>query len=144
MRSMRKCLVFSMLAMVGVLLILSPAAAQPKGGALMPEDVFTPLSKGYDLLKEGKYDAAKFEFETALQRDRYNPFALNNLAAISVHQGKLKDAMAFLTDASTHADQYLDKVQQTCFVNGLCNAVKPARGTWGTAGATGPRALLLP
>lgn len=140
----RRGLVFSMLAMLGVLLLLSPVAAQPKGGALMPQDVFTPLTKGYDLLKEGKYDAAKYEFETALKRDRYNPFALNNLAAVSSHMGKLKDAMAYLTDAGTYADQYLDKVDQTCFVDGLCNAVRPTRGTWGMQAPAGTKSTIGP
>ena len=61
------------------LLITSSAMAQPR---IMPEDVFTPLTKGYDLMRAGKYEAAESEFKTALSRDRYNPFALNNLTAI--------------------------------------------------------------
>ena len=95
----------------------------------MPEDVFTPLTKGFDLMRDGKYEAAEMEFKTALSRDRYNPFALNNLAAIKAQQGKLKDAMAYLTDAGTYAKDYLQKYQQVCFTEGLCTGVKPVKET---------------
>jgi len=106
------------------LLITSSAMAQPR---IMPEDVYTPLAKGYDLMRDGKYDAAEAEFKSALSKDRYNPFALNNLAAIKAQQGKLKDAMAYLTDAGTHAAEYKDKYQEVCFTEGLCTGVKPVR-----------------
>lgn len=106
------------------LVITSLALAQPR---MMPEDVFTPLTKGYDLMRDGKYEAAEAEFKTALSKDRYNPFALNNLAAIKAQQGKLKDAMAYLTDAQTHAKDYLDKYQEVCFTGGLCTGVKPVK-----------------
>jgi tetratricopeptide (TPR) repeat protein len=102
----------------------APAMAQPRP---MAEDVFTPLIKGFDFMQAGKYDAAKMEFETALQKDRFNPFALNNLAALVEKQGKMKDAMAYLVDAQKYAPKYLDKVEQTCFVGGLCAGVKPRR-----------------
>ena len=39
----------------------------------------------------------------------------------------MKDALAYLTDAKEHAAEYLEQVDQTCFVGGLCNAVKPVR-----------------
>ena len=93
----------------------------------MSQDVFTPLTKGYDLMRDGKYVAAEAEFKTALSRDRYNPFALNNLAAIKVQEGKLKEALAYLTDASAHAKDYLDKYQEVCFTGGLCTGVKPVK-----------------
>jgi Tfp pilus assembly protein PilF len=144
MGSMRKCLLLSLVAMLGVFLLLSPAAAQPKGGALMPEDVYTPLTKGYDFLNQGNYEAARDAFETAVKRDPANPFALNNLAAIQVHQGKYNDAMANLKAATIQADAYLDKVQQTCFVDGLCNAVKPTRGTWGQQAPPGTKSSIAP
>jgi tetratricopeptide (TPR) repeat protein len=127
MRHTRTCMIFLMVAAL-FLFVASPVLAQPKGGALMTNDVFTPIAKGYDLVRDGKYDAAKFEFETALKKDRYNPFALNNLAVLSERAGKLNDALAFLTDATTHADAYKDKVSQTCFVGGGCLAVKPVKG----------------
>jgi tetratricopeptide (TPR) repeat protein len=106
------------------LVITSSAFAQPR---IMPQDVYTPLAKGYDLMRAGNYAAAEAEFKTALSRDRYNPFALNNLAAIKTQEGKLKEAMAYLTDAGTHAKDYLDKYQEVCFTGGLCTGVKPIK-----------------
>jgi Flp pilus assembly protein TadD len=105
------------------------ALAQPTAGSLMPEDVYTPLAKGYDLLRQGNYPAARFEFQDAVKLDPDNSFALNNLAVLDERDGKLKDAMSFLQQATLHAAQYKDKVQQTCFVGGLCTAVKPLRQT---------------
>lgn len=112
------------LSALAVFLLISPALAQPR---MMPEDVFTPLTKGYDLMRDGKYEAAEAEFKTALSRDRFNPFALNNLAAIKAQEGKLKEAMAYLTDAGTHAADYKDKYQEVCFTEGLCTGVKPVK-----------------
>jgi tetratricopeptide (TPR) repeat protein len=108
-----------------------PTVGEPKQRsgprALMAEDVFTPIAKGYDLLRDGKYEAAEYQFADALKRDRYNPFALNNLAVLQERNGKMKDALAYLTDAKAHAPEYFEQVEQTCFVGGLCNAVKPVR-----------------
>jgi tetratricopeptide (TPR) repeat protein len=115
-------LVLSVLA--AFLVITTSAFAQPR---IMPEDVYTPLAKGYDLMRDGKYAAAEAEFKSALAKDRYNPFALNNLAAIKTQEGKLKEAMAYLTDAGTHAKDYLDKYQEVCFTGGLCTGVKPVK-----------------
>ena len=111
-------------ALAVFLVISSSALAQPRP---MAQDVFTPLTKGYDLMRAGKYEAAEAEFKTALSKDRYNPFALNNLAAIKTQEGKLKEAMAYLTDAQTHAKDYLDKYQEVCFTEGLCTGVKPLK-----------------
>lgn len=105
--------------------------------ALMAEDVITPIAKGYDLLRDGKYEAAEYQFKDALSRDRYNPFALNNLAVLQERNGNLKDALAYLTDAREHAAEYLEQVETTCFVGGLCNAVKPVRKL-GTTSAIAP------
>ena len=99
----------------------------PTGPRVMPEDVFTPLTKGYDLFRDGKYEAAEFQFKEALKADRYNSFALNNLAALMERQGKLKEAMAYLTDAQVHVADYKDKLEQTCFPGGLCAAAKPVK-----------------
>jgi tetratricopeptide (TPR) repeat protein len=126
MRHTRTCVILLVVAAL-FLFVASPVLAQPKGGALMAEDVFTPIAKGYDLVRDGKYDAAKYEFETAVKRDRHNPFALNNLAVLEERSGKLNDALANLKDATTHAAEYKDKVVQTCFVGGGCLAVKPVR-----------------
>jgi len=116
--------VLALSALAVFLLITSSAMAQPRP---MAQDVFTPLTKGYDLMRAGKYEAAEAEFKTALSKDRYNPFALNNLAAIKTQEGKLKEAMAYLTDAQTHAKDYLDKFQEVCFTGGLCTGVKPVK-----------------
>jgi Flp pilus assembly protein TadD len=127
--------VISILVLAGFsLLATAPAAAQPRP---MDEDVFTPLSRGYEFLRDGNYEAAEAQFRTALERDRFNPFALNNLAVLEERKGNLKDAMAFLTDAGTYADRYLDVVEETCFVEGLCVAVKPAR-------VVGPTSAIAP
>jgi tetratricopeptide (TPR) repeat protein len=124
MQRMNKWTVVAVISVMSLLLLTSLAMAQPRP---MPEDVFTPLTKGYDLMRAGKYEAAEFEFKTALQRDRYNPFALNNLAAVAAQQGKYKDALAYLTDAQTYAKDYLDKYQEVCFTDGLCTGVKPVK-----------------
>lgn len=123
-RTVKWSTVLALSVLAVFLLITSAAMAQPR---MMSKDVFTPLTKGYDLMRAGKYEAAEFEFKTALSKDRYNPFALNNLAAIKAQQGKYKDALAFLTDAQAHAKDYLDKYQEVCFTGGLCTGVKPIK-----------------
>jgi hypothetical protein len=128
MRHTRKCiLITTILALSLALAIPVLAQVPPKGGALMPMDVFTPITKGYDLIRDGKYDAARYEFAKAAKRDKFNPFALNNMAVLDERSGKLNDAMAHLKDATLHAEQYKDKVAQTCFVGGGCMAVEPTR-----------------
>ncbi len=97
----------------------------PRG--LMGDDVYTPIAKGYDLVREGNYAAARYQFAEAVKRDSFNPFALNNLAVLDEKDGKLNDALAHLKDATTHSDDYKDKVAQTCFVGGGCMAVKPTK-----------------
>jgi hypothetical protein len=104
--------------------------------ALMGEDVYTPISKGYDLIRDGKYEAARDQFATAVQRDPSNPFALNNLAVLDERDGKLNDALAHLKGATAHSDDYKDKVAQTCFVGGGCMAVKPVRAMGETSSIT--------
>lgn len=122
---MNKRVAVAVMAVIAVgLLIPGLVMAQPRP---MAEDVYTPIAEGYAFMQAGKYEAAEDQFKTALKRDRYNPFALNNLAALEEKNGKLKDAMAYLVDAQTHATKYLDKVQQTCFVGGLCAGVKPKK-----------------
>ncbi len=93
----------------------------------MEMDAFTPIAAGYDFIREGKYEAARDQFATAVKADKFNPFALNNLAVLDEREGKLNDALAHLKDATTYSDQYLDKVTQTCFAGGGCLAVKPLR-----------------
>jgi tetratricopeptide (TPR) repeat protein len=127
MRHTRTCVILLMVAAL-FLLVSSPVLAQPKSGGIMEADVLTPIAKGYDLIRDGKYEAAKFEFESAVKKDRYNPFALNNLAVLDERDGKLNDALAHLKDATTHAAEYKNKVSQTCFVGGGCLAVRPLAG----------------
>ena len=121
-----KTLIFSVIAAL-FLLLSSPALAQPKGGGMMSEDSFTPIAQGYDFIREGKYAAAKNEFAKAVKADRFNPFALNNLAVLEEREGKLHEALANLKIAATYDDQYKDKVVQTCFTGGGSLVVKPLR-----------------
>ena len=58
--------------------------------------------------------------------DRFNPYALNNLAVLAEKQGKLKEAMAYLLDAETYAAEYLHKTEEICEGGGLCLAVCPS------------------
>jgi len=117
---------------------LTSAEPQHRSGprGLMGEDVYTPISNGYDLIRDGKYDAAREQFATAVKRDQFNPFALNNLAVLDERDGKLNDALAHLKDATTHSDDYKDKVAQTCFAGGGCMAVKPVRAMGETSSIT--------
>jgi hypothetical protein len=123
---MRKYVILIVIAAL-CLFMAMPVLAQPKGGALMAKDVYTPIAQGYDFVREGKYEAAKNEFAKAVKADRFNPFALNNMAVLEEREGKLNDALANLKDGTTHADAYFDKVTQTCFAGGGCLAVKPLR-----------------
>jgi len=123
---MRKYVILAVVAALCLFMAL-PVMAQPKGGALMSMDAFTPIAAGYDFVREGKYEAAKNEFQKAVKADRHNPFALNNMAVLEEREGKLNDALATLKDATTEANAYLDKVTQTCFAGGGCLAVKPLR-----------------
>jgi len=113
-------------ALLGIHLLF-PAAFAPAQPRPMAEDVFTPIAQGYDLMREGNYEAAQYQFETALKRDRYNPFALNNLAVLKEQQGKVQEALAYLVDAQANARDYHDQVEQTCFARGLCAGVKPVK-----------------
>jgi tetratricopeptide (TPR) repeat protein len=113
-------LAFALAVILGILL-LTPAK-------MMEENVFTPLAKGYDFLAQGNYAAAQNEFRKAVEWDSSNPFALNNLAVLLEREGKLDDALANLKRAMAYADAYKDQTERTCFVGGLCMAVKPKRG----------------
>ncbi len=119
---MKKCV--ALLSLLSLVFLASVALAQPRP---MVDDIYNPLTKGYDFMRAGNYEAAEFEFQAVLKKDRYNPFALNNLAAIAVQKGKMKEGMAFLVDAQTNAKDYLDKFQEVCFTEGLCTGVKPIK-----------------
>jgi tetratricopeptide (TPR) repeat protein len=111
------------------LLLAAPAAAQLTtwGKGPFTVSIYGPLNDGFDLIAAGKYDLAAEKFKEVLKVDLNNPFALNNLAAIEETKGNYREAMAFLQQATTRANDYLQKVAQTCFVAGLCNAVKPTK-----------------
>lgn len=126
MRNTRKYVILTVVAAL-CLCMAVPVMAQPKGGAMMPMDVYTPLATGYDFVREGKYEAAKNEFDKAMKADPNNSFAFNNNAVLLEREGKLNDALALLNRASKHAEAYLDKASQTCFAGGGCLAVKPLR-----------------
>jgi hypothetical protein len=126
MRNTRKYVILAVVAALCLFLAM-PVMAQPKGGALMRMDVYTPIAAGYDFVREGKYEAAKDQFTKAVKADRHNTFALNNMAVLEERDGKLNDSLATLKDATTEADTYYDKVTQTCFAGGGCLAVKPLR-----------------
>jgi Flp pilus assembly protein TadD len=102
----------------------APAWAQPR---LLSEDAYTPLSLSYQYMKSGKTDAARVQLEQVIRADRYNPYALNNLAVISEQQGRLKEALAYLLDAETSAADYTEEPEELCQVGGLCTALKPKR-----------------
>lgn len=111
------------------LLLAGPAAAQLTtwGKGPFPVSIMQPLNDGFDLIAAGKYDLAAIKFKEVLKEDMNNPFALNNLAAIEQQKGNTRGAMALLQQATLKAGDYLQKVAQTCFVAGLCNAVKPTQ-----------------
>ena len=112
------------------LLLAVPVVAQlttPWGSGPFPVSIWVPLNDGFDLIQAGKYDLAEVKFKEVLKEDMNNPFALNNLAAIQEQKGHYREAMAYLQQATTNADKYMQKVSQTCFVAGLCTAVKPSK-----------------
>jgi len=117
---------------IGLVLLLAISAMAQKPVVKFwdqpfPANVWGPLNQGYDLLAAGKYDAAAVQFEKVTKIDNTNPFALNNLAAIQEQKGHLREAMALLQQATEKADLYKQAVSQTCFVAGLCTAVKPKK-----------------
>src|SRR5665647_3091629 len=112
MRNTRKYVILAVVAALCLCLAL-PVMAQPKGGKMMEMDVYTPIAAGYDFVREGKYEAAKDQFNKAAKADPNNSFAFNNLAVLEERDGKLNDSLALLQRASKHADEYYDKVNQT-------------------------------
>ncbi len=113
----------SMLTYILLHYLPAPVRAQPRP---LSEDAYTPLSLSYHYMKSGKTDAARAQLEQVIQADRYNPYALNNLAVISEQQGRLKEALAYLLDAETHAADYTEKPEEVCQVGGLCMAINPS------------------
>jgi tetratricopeptide (TPR) repeat protein len=131
---MRKLRIVALAAVTTLLVSVSVVLAQPQP---MTEDVFTPLSRGYDFMSQGKYDLAKAEFEKVIKADRYNPYANNNLAAIAEREGQTQVALGYLNTAMEKVDQYPYRVaSQVCFPGGLCTAVKPLKEYTATTGTS--------
>jgi tetratricopeptide (TPR) repeat protein len=78
-------------------------------------------------MKSGKIGAARVQLEQVIQADPFNAYALNNLAVVSEQQGRLKEALAYLLDAETHAAEYTEKPEELCQVGGVCMALKPSQ-----------------
>jgi tetratricopeptide (TPR) repeat protein len=108
--------------------LTAPAWGQPRP---LLEDAYNPLNLSYQYMKSGKTDAARVQLEQVIRADPYNPYALNNLAVISEQQGRLKEALAYLLDAETHAGEYQEKPEELCQVGGMCMALKPSRSQGG-------------
>jgi tetratricopeptide (TPR) repeat protein len=128
MRKMRS--IPGLVMVVGLCLMLAvPAMGQLTtwGKGPFPVSIYGPLNDGFDLIAAGKYELAAEKFKQVLKVDLNNPFALNNLAAIEEQKGNYREAMALLQQATVKGNDYLQKVAQTCFVAGLCNAVKPTQ-----------------
>ena len=107
------------------LLIFSGAGAVKAQPKFCTEEVFAPLTRGFEALRAGNDDLARLEFEKVIKIDPFNPYALNNLGVLAEKQGKLKEAMAYLLDAETYAAEYLHKTEEICEAGGLCLAVAP-------------------
>jgi tetratricopeptide (TPR) repeat protein len=124
----------ALVAVITLLVSVSLVLAQPRP---MAEDIFTPLSRGYDFMSQGKYVLAKAEFEKVIKADRYNPYANNNLAAIAEREGHPQVALGYLQTAMEKVDQYPYRVvSQVCFPGGLCTAVKPVKQYFATTGTS--------
>jgi Flp pilus assembly protein TadD len=90
------------------------------------------LNTGYDLLEQGQTSQAQKIFAAALQQDPGNPLALNNLAAVMVKEGKLKQALAYLNQALPRAKGYTVALNRVCSVEGVCAAVKAREEGFGS------------
>ena len=89
------------------------------------------LVESYDLLEAGKLAEAQKIYEQILKQDPGNPLALNNLGAIKVKEGKLPEALAYLTQALERAQGYKIKVNRVCDMQGLCLAFRPLEAVYG-------------
>jgi tetratricopeptide (TPR) repeat protein len=124
--------VLALIALITFFVGVAAVLAQPQP---MTEDIYTPLSRGYDLMSKGTYDLAKVEFEKVIKADPYNPYANNNLAAIAEREGQPQVALSYLKTAMEKVDKYPYRVtSQVCFPGGLCTAVKPVKEYTTTTG----------
>lgn len=105
---------------------ISLAASEPR---TLSDEVFGMLQKGYQLLSQSKFDAAQKEYEKVIKIDFDNPFANNNLAVIMEKQGKLKDALAYLTIGEKFAAEYVNELETAYLFGTVCAAVNPEKTT---------------
>lgn len=103
---------------------LTLAAEEPR---VMGDDIFDTLTKGFNDLSQSKFPAAQAEFEKIIKTDFDNPYANNNMAVIMEKQGKLVDAMAYLTIGEKLAEHYLYKAETAYLLGGVCAAVNPEK-----------------
>jgi hypothetical protein len=103
---------------------LTLAAVEPR---VMGDDIFDTLTKGFNDLSQSKFPAAQAEFEKIIKTDFDNPYANNNMAVIMEKQGKLLDAMAYLTIGEKLAEDYRYKAETAYLLGGVCAAVNPEK-----------------
>lgn len=124
MRLLRKIfLVMLTLGLVGFASLIV-AAEEPR---VMGDDIFDMLTKGFNDLSKSKLTAAQAEFENIIKADFDNPYANNNMAVLMEKQGKLLDAMAYLTIGEKFARQYYYQLETAYLIGGVCAAVNPEK-----------------
>ncbi len=95
------------------------------------KDVNAMLIESYDLLEQGKFDAAEKNLKAVLAQDPGNPLALNNMAAVMVKKKKFDKADTYLKQALPRAKGYMVQINRVCQVGGICLAFKPVVGSTG-------------
>lgn len=119
--------IFLLLTIIGLVgMSLAWAGTEPR---TISDEVFDMLSKGYKNLSQSKFDAAQAEFAKVIKIDFDNPYANNNLAVLMEKQGKLADAMTYLTIGEKFAPQYLNEVETVYLFGDVCAAVILERAT---------------
>jgi tetratricopeptide (TPR) repeat protein len=116
--------------------ILCLALALVLCGAVMAyaqkaKDVNAMLIESYDLLEQGKFDAAEKTLKAVLATDPGNPLALNNMAAVMVKKKKFDKADTYLNQALPRAKGFMVQINRVCQVGGNCLAFKPVTGSTG-------------
>ncbi len=115
-----------MALMCALCLALTGAAAAQDADAFLQK-----IIESYDLLEAGQLDQAEKLYTELLKTHPGDPLVLNNLAAVLVKQGKLKEARSRLEQALPMAKGYKVKVNQVCEVGGVCLAFRPLAREYG-------------
>lgn len=105
---------------------ISCSATEPR---TVSDEVFEMLKQGYQNLSQSKFEAAQNDYAKVIKIDFDNPFANNNLAVIMEKQGKLVDALTYLTIGEKFAAQYLNEVNTAYLFGNVCAAVEPETTT---------------